>query len=124
MIRIQRKRERSWRMPAGAVYVGRPSKWGNPYLLTDVGRRFPSLTVEQCAGFVVNEFRDLVRAGTITDSLPSERPGGPREVRTVTYPSVEEIRAELAGATALVCWCPLDQPCHADVLIELLEASA
>lgn len=31
--RIQRKRTRGWRMPAGAVYVGRPTKWGNPFKL-------------------------------------------------------------------------------------------
>ena len=29
--RIQRQRVRGWRMPEGAIYVGRPSKWGNPY---------------------------------------------------------------------------------------------
>ena len=29
--RIQRKRTKGWRMPEGAVYVGRGSKWGNPY---------------------------------------------------------------------------------------------
>ncbi len=23
----------------------------------------------------------------------------------------------------LACWCPLDQPCHADVLLELANAS-
>jgi hypothetical protein len=32
--RIQRSRKRGWRMPAGAVYVGRPTKWGNPYRAT------------------------------------------------------------------------------------------
>ncbi len=30
--RIQRQRTKGWRMPDGAVYVGRPTKWGNPYL--------------------------------------------------------------------------------------------
>lgn len=30
--RIQRRRVKGWRMPAGAVYVGRPSRWGNPYV--------------------------------------------------------------------------------------------
>ncbi len=30
-VRVQRRRVKGWRMPAGAVYVGRPSKWGNPY---------------------------------------------------------------------------------------------
>lgn len=29
-----------------------------------------------------------------------------------------KIRRELAGKN-LACWCPLDQPCHADVLLEL-----
>lgn len=29
--RIQRKRTKGWLMPPGAIYVGRPSKWGNPY---------------------------------------------------------------------------------------------
>ena len=29
--RIQRKRTKGWRMPPNTVYVGRPSKWGNPF---------------------------------------------------------------------------------------------
>lgn len=33
--RIQRKRTKGWRIPKGAVYVGRPTRWGNPYRLTD-----------------------------------------------------------------------------------------
>jgi uncharacterized protein DUF4326 len=32
--------------------------------------------------------------------------------------SVEEARLELAGRD-LACWCSLDGPCHADVLIEV-----
>ncbi|MGE2733815.1 DUF4326 domain-containing protein [Mycolicibacterium vaccae] len=30
----------------------------------------------------------------------------------------DEIRHELAGRD-LACWCPLDDPCHADVLLDL-----
>ncbi|SCL21250.1 DUF4326 domain-containing protein [Micromonospora aurantiaca (nom. illeg.)] len=29
--RIQRRRTAGWQMPPGAVYIGRPSRWGNPY---------------------------------------------------------------------------------------------
>lgn len=29
--RIQRQRTKGWRMPANTIYVGRGSKWGNPY---------------------------------------------------------------------------------------------
>lgn len=33
----------------------------------------------------------------------------------------EEIWCRLRGKD-LACWCPLDQPCHADVLLELANA--
>lgn len=33
--RIQRQRTKGWRMPAGCVYVGRPTKWGNPFAHDD-----------------------------------------------------------------------------------------
>ena len=29
--RIQRKRVKGWKMPENTVYVGRPTKWGNPF---------------------------------------------------------------------------------------------
>ena len=31
---------------------------------------------------------------------------------------IEDARRELAGKN-LACWCPLDQPCHADVLLDV-----
>jgi len=37
-VRIQMSRARGWRMPAGAIVVARPSRWGNPYLVSDYGR--------------------------------------------------------------------------------------
>ena len=36
--RIQVKRTKGWRMPARAVYVGRPTRWGNPYRVQGYGR--------------------------------------------------------------------------------------
>lgn len=29
--RVQRKRVKGWKMPENTVYVGRPTKWGNPF---------------------------------------------------------------------------------------------
>lgn len=100
--RIQRKRTKGWRLPEGAVIVDRTSKYGNPFLLGDVIRSFPSLTTRQVQQFVVNDFISLVDSPTL-----QARYG---------YPSREQIRAELAGKD-LACWCQLDEPCHADVLL-------
>jgi hypothetical protein len=106
-------------MSEGAVYVGRPSRWGNPFLLSPVLRSFPSLTVEQAAQFVVNDFRFLAERGRA--SVPSPTLSSPAVM--VTYPSPAELRHELAGKD-LVCWCPLDEPCHADVLLQIANGAS
>jgi len=31
---------------------------------------------------------------------------------------IDDAKKELCGKN-ISCWCPLDQPCHADVLLEL-----
>lgn len=86
-VRIQRKRTRGWKMPPNTVYVGRPSKWGNP-------------VVHPCSKVAADQFRKICKA------LPPLR---------------AQIRRELRGKN-LACWCPLDQPCHADVLLELANS--
>jgi hypothetical protein len=96
--RIQRKRTKGWRTPPGAVYVGRPTKYGNPY------------RVEACGGGrreAVDLFEQLVRA---TDRGIWKR-----------LASIEEIQRELRGKD-LMCFCPLDQPCHADLLLKIANA--
>ena len=109
--RIQRQRTKGWRMPEGAVYVGRPSKWGNPYRwdeyrsahVDEDGERWP-IPEERRRSFAVIDFRA---------AMDPEYGFGVGD-----YPDRETIRRELAGRD-LACWCPLDQPCHADVLLEL-----
>jgi len=57
-VRIQRRRTKGWRMPEGAVYVGRPSRWGNPYRTfsslgnTSLYRRWAALQVRLRPGFL------------------------------------------------------------------------
>lgn len=97
--RIQRKRTAGWKMPPNTVYVGRPSRWGNPYKI----------------GFIPNfSAKDAVMAfrGWFT-----RNPAYRRIERKFGKPPVDEID-QLRGKN-LACWCRLDQPCHADVLLEL-----
>lgn len=92
--RIQLRRTRGWRKPVRAVVVSRPSKWGNPFL---VGiHPLPGGTTREQA---IQKYR---RALTGLD-LPFD---------------YDDVRRELRGKD-LACWCPLDQPCHADVLLEI-----
>lgn len=96
--RIQRRRTKGWRMPEGAVYVGRPTKWGNPF--TGNGDR----------ALAVARYREwLGEARQIEVCAPTGY--------IYVQPRVGEILT-LADLD-LACWCPLDQPCHGDVLLEL-----
>ena len=38
--RIQRKRTKGWQMPPNCVYVGRPTKWGNPFTGKDAVEKY------------------------------------------------------------------------------------
>lgn len=83
-------------LPAGAVYVGRGTRFGNPH---KVDR--PCVL---CSGAVhtLTESRDLFRA------YLAEHPG-----------LVVRARAELAGRD-LACWCKLDTAwCHGDDWVAL-----
>lgn len=97
-------------MPEGAVYVGRPTEWANPWR---VGA--PALIETPLPGAVDGTLyvRELVITPEIAVAL----------YRAAFTPDAPEARAELAGRD-LACWCPLDQPCHADVLLELANSEA
>ena len=102
--RIQRKRTKGWRMPAGAVYVGRPSKWGNPFTGPDAFEKYKKIALGKA---------------TEKNMLAWEQAGGDLCVLyTITEKGVD--LAKLIGKD-LVCWCPLSEPCHADVLLEIVN---
>ncbi len=103
--RIQRKRTKGWRMPEGAVYVGRPTEWGNPWT---VGAPIMLEWHDRRWGDGSLSCREMVTTAELSVAL----------YRIAFTPDATEIRNELAGRD-LACWCPLDQPCHADVLLEL-----
>ena len=95
-IRIQRKRTKGWRMPPNTVYVGRPSlRWGNPYTVAGYYVSGYSGTLTQARQTCVDRFEE-----EISDSYR------------------ERVKVHLAGKN-LACWCKLDQPCHADVLLKI-----
>ena len=98
--RIQLSRKKGWRKPEGAVVVARPSKWGNPYATDEYRVDYPAADLHELRRMAVSDFRGLL------EGKWGEEHG--------EYPSVRT----LAGRD-LACWCPLDQPCHADVLLAI-----
>lgn len=94
--RIQRRRTKGWRMPPGVVYVGRPTKWGNPWIVGD----WDEVSKQRIEP---GQARNLYRMALMQVGFEKLR---------------QQIADELRGKD-LACWCPLDKPCHADVLLEI-----
>jgi hypothetical protein len=92
-------------MPEGAVYVGRPSKWGNPF--TVAAAIAAGYQLEWAPLMAVCAYREWLRGNPFYAGHERRRDH-----------ILARAHDELAGRD-LVCWCPPDQPCHADVLIEL-----
>jgi hypothetical protein len=98
-VRIQRKRTKGWRMPESTVYVGRPSAFGNPYYIS-----------EDCQH--ISWFRADLLKESAAKAPTSDHPWGQR------FWKMSRLLPTLRGKN-LACWCALDQPCHADVLLEI-----
>lgn len=112
--RIQMSRQHPWRAEnPDAVIVARPSKWGNPFAISGAVTRgeavamFRSLVTEENNYWLAKAVA-LRKIGLHVGDFP--RP----------YP-IDEV-PDLAGKD-LACWCPLDEPCHADVLLELANGA-
>lgn len=107
--RIRRSRIKGKPLPEGAVYVGRPTLWGNPF----TGR---------CSGHaksvILHDHWLRGRVGALT----LERMGfHPAEID-----ALERLRTRVLGnihrlaGRDLACWCPLTSEwCHAETLLTM-----
>ena len=92
--RIQLRRSKGWRMPPNTVKVDRSTPWGNPF----------KVDKDSGAALSVAAFRAYLYAATPASRLLREA-----------------VQKQLAGKN-LACWCALDAPCHADLLLEWANA--
>lgn len=118
-------------MPDGAVYVGRPSRWGNPYT--------PILVNCVCVEYDFSSIPSPIPGRLGCESVLMVMGGFHAELCVLLFrhwircwrekwpKHFEAYIAPLRGRD-LACWCPLldsngcYKPCHADVLLELANA--
>lgn len=110
MRRVQLSRAKGWRKPENAVNIARPGRYGNPFRIgvpTPLHWRQGEETLRgeitaENAAEAVAYYRDWMNRAVEVDAVP--------------------IRPYLPGLYGhdLACWCKPDQPCHADVILEML----
>lgn len=110
--RIQLRRAKGWRKPAGCVSVGRGTRWGNPFKLDGtIDARYlrTKMASAQWRGIgshtpganedAVCEFEDALNKGLLSFTI-------------------DDVKRELRGKD-LACWCGAESPCHAQVLLAI-----
>lgn len=91
--RIQRRRTKGWRMPPNTRCVTRPGTFGNPFS-------------------TAASFRCWLERLTDGGPLPATDTEASRRM-VIIATRLDELRGK-----NLACFCALDEPCHADVLLE------
>jgi hypothetical protein len=94
---IQCSRVKGWRKPSGAVYVGRPSRWGNAH----GWRAWPK--ANGSAGWAKGLAVDLFEVDLYAGRMPF---------------TCKDVQRELRGKD-LMCWCKVSEPCHRNVLLRV-----
>ena len=87
--RVQLSRRKGWRKPPETIAVSRPSRWGNPYHI--MADRSPAEAVRLYRVSVLSHWGEEYR----------------------------QLAKDALRGKNLACWCSLDSPCHADVLLEI-----
>lgn len=126
--RVRLSRGRGWRKPDNTIVVSRPSFFGNPFKIMRLGERYTVITLVGLRGSVFwgsmgprpDGPMDAAAARRFAvDSFEGWLNGDMSRTDVILPPNfIERIRTELRGRN-LACWCPLDQPCHADVLLRM-----
>lgn len=91
-------------MPANTVKVDRSTPWGNPFIAGRHG------TQAECVDLYGKLMAGYLCMGT-----------GALVHQEAARAHVAAHREELRGKD-LACWCKPGKPCHADVLLELVNA--
>lgn len=102
-VRIQLSRAKGWRMPENTVKVDRATQWGNPFAAGKCA--YDGRTPPDAEG-AVGMFRDML--------------DDPEKRDACGYPDDDDLRHDLRGKN-LACWCKWGNPCHADVLLEIVN---
>ena len=105
--RIQLRRTKGWRLPPNTVKVDRTTPWGNPFI---VGKNGDAAYCVQLYRYLLGGYQNI-SDGEACCQRQDKAIVAIKEEKAAGWPT-------LRGKN-LACWCRLDQPCHADVLLEI-----
>lgn len=126
--RVQLSRAAGARLPAGAINVARPTRWGNPFKVGSPASISGEHWGSNIGAYDANDLRwfDHELVGGLTDALTVALYADALAEELADGDEDGTLRAgllELRGHD-LACWCKPGEPCHADVLLRYANGPA
>lgn len=101
-------------MPPGAIYVGRPGRFGNPFIDMPDGTVFMAFGGPHFRVRIASNAAEAFRMWLERKLLQVEADHIYRWRRQMILDDLHKLRGH-----DLACWCGPDAACHADVLLDL-----
>ena len=133
MQRIQRKRSKGYKTPPSTIYAGRPSVYGNPFIVKKRGKVFDVIYTKK---------GEVIRTVSTHDTKLEAQRAAVELYKKWFNPEIAEIGSELykfrqeydwrgfvfSSAICRIfiyenasCWCKVGDPCHVDWIVELVN---
>lgn len=105
-VRIQRKRIKGWRMPENTVSVTRPGKYGNPFA---VNKKVPTRYIIDLSS---DDYFHFIKyeCGYVDNTENA--------IYLFKKYVLPTLNLESLRGKNLACFCNLNSPCHADILLQ------
>lgn len=107
--RIQLRRLKGWTLPENTVKVDRTTVYGNPFI---VGKQGSAIICVYNYGMMLCGFLCVSQGEECYD----------RQARALAVLKAQRPTFEHLRGKNLACWCAPDAPCHADLLLFLVNS--
>ena len=107
MKRVQRKRDRGFKLPPNTICINRGTKWGNPFKVEELGRDEAIKRFKKC---LLNNSMCYYYFDEAEAKIQFDR-----------FKWMSDNLETLKKFDNVACFCSLGVNCHGDVLIELLK---
>jgi hypothetical protein len=107
-------------MPENTIYVGRPTRWGNPF---KAKRGYEKIALRMYRLYVKGQLSKDAMDKILGERKQAYHPDA--ELAIIKWNMdgqvmIHAARKELRGKD-VACWCPVGKPCHADILLRIVN---
>jgi hypothetical protein len=113
-MRIQLSRSKGWRLPANAMKVDRATRFGNPYRIGEP----MDMKIARRWGWNISPAGQKLVCKDAAEAVA-------RFCHCLRWDeAIHPYVREQLGGRNLACWCALDVPCHADILLRISNSTS